>query len=238
MAKRNLFSIFILIWIALASLATFFGAAPAFAQNSAADYTFLVASGFLCDPGDSSTCPAVVKSENGDRYEISGAGTLNALSKSVTAAGTYSHKTSDGISLETGVWIASELVSFDSYGSAPGELLSRAQAFEPPQLGARRTPRTAALMPTGGRAVFRIRLLPMWGMTKIATLQVNCAIGKVPPEHPVEGMRLAVEDGGPAFDLEVSGRSLFVLAKPAETAASKAPAAAGDANRAPDVPEH
>jgi hypothetical protein len=28
------------------------------AQNSSANYAFLLGSGFLCDPGDSSTCPA------------------------------------------------------------------------------------------------------------------------------------------------------------------------------------
>jgi len=41
-------------------------------------------------------------------------------------------------------------------------------------------------MPAGGLAVLRIRLLPVLGLAKNATLQVNCALGKVPPEHQVE----------------------------------------------------
>ena len=97
---------------------------PVRAQTSV-DYTFLVASGFLCDPGDSSTCPAAVKSANGDSYELSGAGTFDAQNKSVQAAGTFTHKSPNGNVLETGVWIATELVSFDSYGVAPGALRQR-----------------------------------------------------------------------------------------------------------------
>ena len=62
---------------------------PAIAQNDPTNYTFLVASGFLCDPGDSATCPAVLKSANGEFYPMSGAGTFNAQSRSVTAAGTF-----------------------------------------------------------------------------------------------------------------------------------------------------
>jgi hypothetical protein len=235
MSNQNVFSSLVVTWVALLSLAMFLGAAPARAQNSSADYTFLVASGFLCDPGDSATCPAVVKSENGDRYEMSGAGTLNTQSKSVTAAGTFTHKSSDGITLETGVWIVSELVSFDSYGIAPSALMNRGRAFGPPQLGPRRLPMFSGSMPTGGRAVFRIRLLPVGAGPKIATLQVNCAIGKVPPEHPVEGIRLAFE--GSRFEFEVSGRTLFVLTSPVTTAAWKSPAPEADANHTLDEVE-
>ena len=129
MSNQNIFSTLIVAWVAVPSLAMFLGAGPARAQNSPANYTFLVASGFLCDPGDSATCPAVVKSANGDSYEMSGAGTFNTQSKSVTAAGTFTHKSSDGTVLETGVWIVSELVSFDSYGIVPGALLNGQRAL-------------------------------------------------------------------------------------------------------------
>ena len=78
------------------SLILFLSAGSARAQISSANYTFLVASGFLCDPGDSATCPAVVKSANGDSYEISGAGTFDAQNKSVQAAGTFTHKAPNG----------------------------------------------------------------------------------------------------------------------------------------------
>jgi hypothetical protein len=79
-------------------------------------------------------------------------------------------------------------------------------------------------MPAGGRAVLRIRLLPVLGFAQNATLEVNCALGKVPDEHQVEGIRLAFEGRGVEFDEEVSGRVLLLLTRPGARAAAKAPA--------------
>ena len=206
-------------WVGAPSLALFLAAIPALAQSSSGDYIFLLGSGFLCDLGDSSACPGVVRSLQGDSYEMSGAGTFSTQSKSVTAAGTFTHKSSDGNALETGVWIASELVSFDSYGIAPGALRRAGQAFGPPPFGPKRLPMLSGPMPAGGLAVFRIRLVPMWGLSKTARLQVNCALGRVPDERQTEGIRLAFEGAGSEFDQEISGRTLFVLTKPGATAA-------------------
>lgn len=214
MSSQKVSSALVIAWVAVPSLAMFLGAGPARAQSRTANYTFLVAAGFLCDLGDSATCPAVVNSANGASYEMSGAGTLSTQTKSVTAAGTFTHKSSSGVVLETGVWIASELVSFDSYGIAPGALMRGGRASGPPQFGPMRWRIVSGSMAAGGRAVFRIRLLPVWGGPKDAILQVNYAIGKVPPEHPVEGIRLAIEGGGVEFDEGVSGRTLFVLTRP------------------------
>jgi hypothetical protein len=233
MSSQNVFANLVITWVVVLSLAIFVGAGPAMAQSRPANYTFLVAAGFLCDSGDSATCPAVVKSANGDSYEMSGAGTLTTQSKSVTAAGTFTHKSTDGMVLETGVWIASELVSFDSYGIAPGALMRGGRAFGPPQFGPIRSRMFPGSMPAGGLAVFRIRLLPVRGLAKNATLEVNCAIGKVPPERQVEGIRLAFEGGGVEFDEEVSGRTLFLLTRPGASAAAKAPAPEVDTNPAP-----
>jgi pyruvate-formate lyase len=69
----------------------------------------------------------------------------------------------------------------------------------------------ASALPSGGLAVFHIRLLPMRGVSKTGTLQVNCAIGKVPAEHTTEGIRLTLDGYNVEFDQEISGRSLFVL---------------------------
>jgi hypothetical protein len=175
----------------------------------------------------------VVKSAEGASYEMSGAGTLAPQSKSATAAGTYTHKSSSGDVLETGVWVASELVSFDFYGIAPGALMREGRALGPPPFGPMRSRMFSGSMPAGGRAVFRIHLLPVRGLSKNAKLQVNCALGKVPPEHQVEGIRLAFERGGVEFDEEVSGRTLFLLTRPGANAASKVPAPEPDTNLAP-----
>jgi hypothetical protein len=219
--------------VAVPSLSIFLAVVPAIAQTSNSNYILLVGSGFLCDSGDSATCPAVVKSANGDSYEMNGAGTLNTQSKSVTAAGTFTHKSSSGNVLETGVWIASELVSFDSYGIAPGALMREGRALGPPQFGPRRSRMFSGSMAAGGLAVFRVRLLPVWGLSKNATLQVNCALGKAPPEHQVEGVRLAFEGGGVEFDEEVSGRTLFLLTRPGASTAAKAPVPEVDTKPAP-----
>jgi hypothetical protein len=83
----------------------------------------------------------------------------------VTATGTFTHKSADGVVLEAGVWVTSELVSFDSYGIAPGALMREGRALGPPQFG-KRMPMSSGSMPAGGRAVLRIRLLPGWGSPK------------------------------------------------------------------------
>ena len=180
------------------------------AQSNSANYTFLVAAGFLCASGDSAACPAVVKSANDDSYEMSGAGMFDAQNRSVTAAGTYTHKSANGYVLETGVWFASELVSFDSYGIAPGVLRQQEAALGPQPFGPKRFPMSLGSMPTGGLAVFRIRLVPMSGASKTAVLQVNCALGKVPSERQTEGIRLSLERNGPEFSEEMAGRVMFL----------------------------
>jgi hypothetical protein len=223
MSCQRVFPSRVIAWVALPGLTLFLAVVPEIAQTSNTDYIFLVGSGFLCDSGDSSACPAVVKSADGAIYEVSGAGMLTTSGKSVTAAGTFTHKSTDGVVIQTGVWIASELVSFDSYGIAPGALMREGRAIGPPQFGPKRLPTFSASMAAGGRAVLRIRLLPVSGLAKNATLQVNCALGNVPAEHQVEGVRLALEGGGVEFDEEVSGRALFLLTRPGASPAAKAP---------------
>jgi len=201
----------------------FLGADLARAQNNPSYYTFLVASGFLCDPGDSATCPAAVRSADGDSYEMSGAGTFDSQSKSVTAAGAFAHKSPNGTLLETGVWIASELISFNSYGIDPDALMSGGRAFSHLPFRPKRLPISLGPVPTGGLAVFRIRLLPISGATKTAVLQVNCALGDVPRERSVEGIRLTFQSNGPEFPEELAGRVMFLSMRPEVTTPARTP---------------
>jgi hypothetical protein len=219
--------------VAMLTLALFLWAGPVWAQITSANYTCMVGAGFLCDSGDSSACPAVVKSANGDSYEMTGAGAFTAPNKSVTAAGTFTHRSADGMALETGVWIANELVSFDSYGIEPGALLREGRALGQLQFALRRFGIFSGATAAGGLAVLRIRLLPAVGFARNATLQVNCALGKVPDEHPTEGIRLSFEGRGAEFDQEVSGRALFLLTRPGASPAAKAPAPEADTKPAP-----
>jgi hypothetical protein len=196
---------------------------PAAAQSNNSNYIFLLASGFLCEPGDTSTCPATAKGNQDDSYELSGAGMFDAQTKSVKATGTYTHKSPNGNVLETGVWIANQLVSFDSYSIAPAALRQHGLALGPQPLGPRRMPMSASPMPTGGLAVFRIRLLPMSGASTTAVLQVNCALGDVPRERSVEGIRLTLEKNGTEFSEEVGGRVIFLSVRPEVSAPVKTP---------------
>jgi hypothetical protein len=79
-------------------------------------------------------------------------------------------------------------------------------------------------MPAGGLAVFHFRLLPMWGASRAARLQANCALDKVPDQHPTEGIRLAFSGGGGEPDEEVSGRTMFMLTAQAAGSAPRSAA--------------
>jgi hypothetical protein len=200
-----------------------------------ASYNFLIASGFLCDPASSDDCPAVAQAGDGETMEITGAGTLNLAKKSVTAAGTFTQKTSAGAMMITGVWTATGLVSFQFYGIAPFALLRdypqlRTLGMFPmggPMMFMRAGPMAswmAGPLAAGGLAVINIRLLPDAGSPQAALLRVNCAKGKVPEYAQADGIRLAIT-GGPSFNQQVNGRTVFLLQRPMPNFAWKRAAA-------------
>jgi hypothetical protein len=232
MLNENRFSTLIVTCVAVPGLTMFLCAGPAKAQSNSANYAFLVASGFLCDPGGRAACPAEARSADGDSYQMSGAGTFNAQNKSVTAAGTFAHQISNGTVIETGVWIVSQLVSFDAYGIAPGALMLGAFGPAPfgptpagglPPHGPMGSSMFSNPMPTGGLAVLRIRLLPMSGPSRNSVLQVNCPLGNVPRERTVEGIRLTSEMSGTEYSEEVSGRVIFLSIRPEVSTPAKTP---------------
>lgn len=190
------------------------GVSTVSADSKSANYNFLVGSGFICDSNDSTTCPDVTRAASGETIELSGAGTLSLANKSVAGAGAYTLKSPSREVRATGIWTATELLSFKSYGIAPGTLMRQGHKFKPSRLARLGLEMLAGPMPTGGLALLRIRLLPDAGSPKEALLQVNCAKGKVPENQPGDGIRLAIQEGGPKFDETVSGRTLFLLRKP------------------------
>jgi hypothetical protein len=209
--------------VALRCLAILLCASTLAAQSSDNNFLLLLASGFLCDPGDASACPATAKSNQGDSYEMSGAGTLEAQGKSVRAAGSYTHRSPSGNVLDTGIWLAGELVSFTSYGATPNALPRQGWASGPALFALKRLPMPPGPLPTGGLAVLRIRLVPLQGRSRNAVLQVNCALGAVPRDQSVEGIRLSVEGDANDFSEEGSGRVMFLSMRPEVSAAVKTP---------------
>ena len=141
---------------------------------------------------------------------MTGAGTFDAQRKSVEAAGTYTHKSPSGNLLGMGVWIATELVSFRSYGEAPDALKHYGLAVGPTLPGFKGILIPWGSKPTGGLAELRIQLVPTWGASTTAVLQMNSALGDVPHEKSVEGIRISLETNGGEFSEEVGGRVMFL----------------------------
>jgi hypothetical protein len=221
MLKPGVFRHSIAKCVATATMATCLCAAAAWAQSRSAHYAFLLASGFLCDPNNSSACTATAKADPGDSYEMRGAGTFDAATKSVQAAGTFSHKSTNGHVLETGVWFASELVSFNSYGVAPGALPQEALGFQSTLFGAKHSLMHMGAVPTGGLAVFRIRLLSLSGVATDALLEVNSALGQVPSERSIEGIRLTLTGSASKFSEVEGGRVMFLSVRPGVSTSGK-----------------
>jgi hypothetical protein len=190
-----------------------------------ANYNLLIASGFLCEDADG--CPAVAQAADGETIEITGAGTFALADKSVTAAGAFTQKTSSGAITATGVWTATRVVRFKPYGIAPFALLRDYPQLRTAGLFAMGRPMMPGLMmpglmmaglmagplAAGGLAVIRIRLLPDAGVPQDALLQVSCAKSKAPETEQTDGVKLTIS-GGPAFNLPVSGRAVFLLLRP------------------------
>ena len=199
-------------------LALFLGAAPLSAQTRAPEYTFVVASGFLCDSGN---CPAVARSERRDTYEFTGAGTFNAQTKAVSAAGTFAHKIPNGTVVETGIWTSNQLISFDSYGAAPNALRQRGIVAGVPGFRPNLSPMSFNPVPIGGLAMFRIRMLPAVGTPMSAVLQVNCALADAPRDRSADGIRLKLDKSPTEFAEELGGSVMFLAMPPQPTTPGK-----------------
>jgi len=217
MLIKTLFSSFVITFTPIAALVAALGAAPALAQSRSGNYNFLVASGFLCDPDDSSTCRAEARAANGDSIEMSGAGIFNVSAKSATGAGSFVRKAPTGAVLETGVWTARKLVSFKAYGIVPAALTRQGRVFKALQTRPLGFGVLASPLLVSGVAELRISLFPHRGGQRYGILQVNSTIDGLPPDHSGVGIRLTLEGGGEEFDEEVGGQSLLILANRQES---------------------
>jgi len=54
-------------------------------------------------------------------------------------------------------------------------------------------------------------------------LQVNCALGDVPRERSVEGIRLTLERSNSEYSEEINGRAMFLAMTPGMSTPVKAP---------------
>jgi hypothetical protein len=156
-------------------------------NKKAASYEFLAGANSttggpqICTFPVPNPCPDIARASNGDTVTITGTGTLSVHPKSVTGTGTYS-STNTGVG--SGTWTAVKLLSFKAYGTNP--------AIAP---GA-----------TAGKALIRVQL----SSGAMGVLRVTCDLPGVKVPHGFhEGVRLAVQ-GGPNFNKEAGGITLFV----------------------------
>jgi len=133
--------------------------------------------------------PDVAEAANGDRVTLTGTGTLTLHPQSATGGGTFTHTTAGGTVLATGTFTATELLSFESYGSSP---------LLPAFLNA-------------GQALIRVALVPDGSTTSIdGILRVECVLpGSIFPSGKEEGINLLLP-GIANFNHQVSGATVFV----------------------------
>ena len=112
------------------------------------------------------------------------------MPKIVEGSGTFIHRNAGGEIIGAGVWTATKLISFKSYGS--GALQGLPEDFE------------------GGRALMKVYLDPNVRVPGFdGTLRIDCTLGDV-PKNAEEGIRLAVRGVPINFNKEVSGATLFI----------------------------
>ena len=182
--KRKLRSLSLIAVLVL--VLSVLGVGSASADSGSATYQYLLGTSFLCSLGPS-TCPDVAMADNGDTIDITGSGTLSIHPDAVSGGGTFTHHFAGGS--VSGTWTAEELLSFNSYGSAPGF---------PPAL-------------TAGLALIRVHLVAAGGSPQAdAILRVTCDLpGAKVPSGGEEGVRLNIQDLL-NFNKEVSGVTLFI----------------------------
>ncbi len=154
------------------------------ADSGARKYTWLAGAEPLCTMAGPGSCPDVAMASNGDTVTITGSGTFTIHPGSVTGSGTFIHKDSAGNVRAQGTWIATQLVSFVSYGSA--------------------LPQGFPANFEGGKVVIRIHA----SVGVDAILTVICLLGS-PPSGVDEGIRLNVQDII-NFNKQAGGATVFI----------------------------
>lgn len=172
---------------ALSLIALLLGSTGASAAPDTTPRLWLAGTGPLCELPEPNPCPTVARAANGDTIEIAGAGTFTKHSKSVSGGGTFVHRDPHGDVIGAGTFTATQLVSFHSYGT---------DEFD-------------GLVIEGGLLLIRVSLFVNDAEVATGILQIDCLVGD-PPTGAIEGVRLAVQGGGPNFNKEVSGLTVFL----------------------------
>jgi hypothetical protein len=144
--------------------------------------------------------PNVARASNGDTLAITGMGVFSTHPKSVTASGMFTHHVAGGATL-TGMWTATDLLSFEFYGCGVV-----------PSIGATLPPNFC-----GGALKMRVVFMPAGTtVTLPGIITVFCVVGpQAPPPHdnptqPGEEGMTAVVPGVANFNKIVSGMNIYI----------------------------
>lgn len=144
--------------------------------------------------------PNISVAPNGDEIAVTGEGVFSVHPKSVTASGGFTHTDSAGSVLATGVWTATQLLSFEFYGCG-------VVTFPDPDV----------ILPPdfcGGALKLSVTLTPDGaGLSIPGVLTIFCIVG---PQTPVshddpseEGIHLVVPGFG-SFNRIMSGMNIYI----------------------------
>jgi hypothetical protein len=142
--------------------------------------------------------PNVAQAPNGDRVAITGMGAFSVHPKSVTASGTFTHRTSSGTVVGAGAWTATDLLSFEFYGC--GVI---------PSIGATLPPNFC-----GGALKLEVTLTPTGTTLELqGVLTIFCIVGPQSPtshDDPTEEGVALVVPGIANFNKQVSGMNIYI----------------------------
>lgn len=181
-------SFFLLALVVLASVSATLATRNVSAAKSTMTFTYFAGAGPLCALA-ASACPDIAMADSGDTIRLNGTGTLSIFPNSVTGGGNFIHKSAAGSVIASGMWTATALVTFDSYGNG--------------------VPQGFPATFFGGRALIKVTLLVGGIAVHTGVLQITCLLGN-PPTGATEGIRLNVQDAI-NFNKEVSGFTVYIL---------------------------
>jgi hypothetical protein len=142
--------------------------------------------------------PNVSEAPNGDRVAVTGSGVFSVHPKSVAAAGTFTHTDASGNIVGSGIWTATQLLSFEFYGCG-------VITFADPDI---------VLPPNFCGGALKMRVLLTAGSNQFeGVLTVFCIVGPQTPEShdepPEEGVTLNVADVI-NFNKIVTGMNIYI----------------------------
>jgi hypothetical protein len=165
-------------------------AGTAAAGEDSTRFEFLACSGVLADPAFPD---CVSREHNGDTIESEGRGFFRVKSDGsgkIEGRGTFIHRNPQGVVIGRGTWKAKEFLAYRTYGCTGC----------PPDLPAGSE---------GGNLLFAAVFDPVGpGPKFMGTIEINCALGNVPPNRGYEALEPRLV--GLRFDQDPEGVTLFI----------------------------